>query len=82
MPRDETFTYRLHLVHLLLVLDGHVVKLLLLLVELQLQLAVFLLLFPQVSCTTLLLLIQLHVFTIHDLCQFVHRLTHGKRQNH
>lgn len=72
------FTYRLHLAQLLLVFDGHVVKLFLLLIKLQLKLAVFLLLFPQISCATLLLLVQLHVFTIHDLCQFVHRLTDGK----
>lgn len=71
----EAFAYRLHLAQLLLILDGHVVELLLLLVELQLKLAVLLLLLPQVGRAALLLLVQLHVLAVHDLRQLVHRLT-------
>lgn len=68
------FTHRLHLTQLLLVLDGHVVKLLLLLVKFKLKLAVLLLLLPQVGGAALLLLVKLHVLAVHDLCQLVHRL--------
>lgn len=68
-------THCLHLAQLLLILDGHVVELLLLLVEFQLKLAVLLLFLSQVGSTALLLLVQLHVFAVHDLRQLVDRLT-------
>lgn len=74
------WTYRLHLVQLLLVFNGHVVELLLLLVELQLELAVLLLLLPQVGGAALLLLVELHVLAVHDLCQLVHRLIRWRQQ--
>lgn len=77
----ELLTHRLHLVEFFLVFDGHVVKLFFFLIKLQLKLAVLLLLLPQIRRTALLLLVELHIFTIHDLCQFVHRLTTGGRWN-
>lgn len=64
----------MHLVELLLVLDGHVVELLLLLVQLQLQFAILLLFLAQVSGAASLLLVQLHVLPIHNLSQLIHRL--------
>lgn len=64
----------MHLVELLLVLDGHVVELLLLLVQLQLQFAILLFFLAQVSGAASLLLVQLHVFSVHNLSQLIHRL--------